>query len=291
VGTMMYAAKTGRMAFSGDTVAELASNIKAGEFQIGMDELYGVQFADILQQMLAKDPNARPTAMKVLEHPWVTGELQVPPEKFFCAALFRAVAHADNDTDLKRVMACKRALLANADVIAELKKSFCLVDRDRDGGISVDEVHQCLINLEFSEADAMEFSYNIVKEFDRNHDGFLTLDDYITLFFRAQLSLDLDYMEETFVDMTENKRNFLEAKIVESYVGSDVEYIEAILQTRSLTKAWKQADVDKDGRMSFNDYWYAMKNFDGIRKTLNDNARDGSIDVGDVEPNQPVAQE
>lgn len=287
----MYAAKTGRMAFSGDTVAELASNIKAGEFQIGMDELYGVQFADILQQMLAKDPNARPTAMKVLEHPWVTGELQVPPEKFFCAALFRAVAHADNDTDLKRVMACKRALLANADVIAELKKSFCLVDRDRDGGISVDEVHQCLINLEFSEADAMEFSYNIVKEFDRNHDGFLTLDDYITLFFRAQLSLDLDYMEETFVDMTDNKRNFLEAKIVESYVGSDVEYIEAILQTRSLTKAWKQADVDKDGRMSFNDYWYAMKNFDGIRKTLNDNARDGSIDVGDVEPNQPVAQE
>jgi calcium-binding protein CML len=57
-------------------------------------------------------------------------------------------------------------------------------DRDRDGRITAEEVMDVLLKL--GERCSIEECRKMVKEIDRNHDGFVDMDDFMAMMTRPR---------------------------------------------------------------------------------------------------------
>lgn len=73
MGCLVYVILTGHLPFSGSTQEQLYKQIKNGSYHEGplKDFRISDEARDFIDSLLQVNPNARPTAKKALEHPWI----------------------------------------------------------------------------------------------------------------------------------------------------------------------------------------------------------------------------
>ncbi|QLL30963.1 hypothetical protein HG536_0A07780 [Torulaspora globosa] len=73
MGCLVYVILTGHLPFSGSTQEQLYKQIKKGSYHEGplRDFRISEEAKDFIDSLLQVDPNARPTAEKALQHPWI----------------------------------------------------------------------------------------------------------------------------------------------------------------------------------------------------------------------------
>jgi len=293
LGAMLYQATTGQLPFDGGSPEEIARKIREGEFSLGRNVLMPVYFRDLLENVLMRDPSRRLTFPQISMHPWIAGrevELASATE-FLNFELFKAVAFGTKDSDLKRIVSLSRAINIDEKSLEDLKKAFTYLDGERIGGITAIQLESSFLGMAFSQEDAKEFGRRIVEEFDYNRDGIISFEDFVALVFRAKLSLSPEFVQLTYAEITKNGSIPLNANTIINHLGPNKEAIEKRLRSRTLERAIKKVDIDKDGKLTFEEYAHAMKNWNPVRKSLNDRSRRGSdVDISEVEEEENLVQ-
>jgi len=285
LGLMIYTAATGVIPRDANHAAEIVSQIQDGNLNVERDALVSVYFRDLIQNILVKDPLKRPKLSQIMTHPWVTGEMDFKDDvkEYVNFDIFKAVAFANQDSDLKRSVAAALAMMIDESQVEDLRMAFCSLDSDRDGGITAEDLRRNFLILGFNEEDSVTFSQTIVTEFDKNEDGKISFEDYCALVYRAKLSIDPNFVQSTFKEITQGNSNAISAQVLKDYMRGKESIVEARLMSKSIVKAVKRADIDRDGRLTFDEYAHAMKNWNPTRKSFNDRARDSDAeDLNDL---------
>ncbi|KAF7059195.1 hypothetical protein CFC21_066131 [Triticum aestivum] len=91
-----------------------------------------------------------------------------------------ADSNKDGYMDLEEFMEVHR----NGVQLGDIRRAFFVFDRDRDGRITAEEVMDVLRRL--GDSCSLEDCRRMVKEIDRNHDGFVDMDDFMAMMTRPR---------------------------------------------------------------------------------------------------------
>eukprot|EP00408_Alexandrium_pacificum_P050927 CAMPEP_0171265126 /NCGR_PEP_ID=MMETSP0790-20130122/57961_1 /TAXON_ID=2925 /ORGANISM="Alexandrium catenella, Strain OF101" /LENGTH=471 /DNA_ID=CAMNT_0011733779 /DNA_START=60 /DNA_END=1475 /DNA_ORIENTATION=+ len=248
-GVLCYIILCGYPPFYGERDSDILKMVKAGRFEFPSPDWDSVS-ADgksVISQMLVFNPSDRPSAGRLLEHPWFricdSGQA-VKLNKDFGSKLRKFTGASK----LKKVALTLIAQHLKEEEIEELKATFSALDRNKDGTLSQAEIKEGMKQHNITMPADLEAT---LQALDTDGSGAI---DY-TEFIAATLSAK-QYM----------KREVLWAAFrVFDTDGSgqiDREELKIVLQEECVQRVdviLKEVDLNGDGKISFDEFCEMMK--------------------------------
>jgi len=216
--------------------------------------------------LLTIDPEARPTAAQALSHPWLRkrgGEEAVPLDH----TVIESLKHFAQFSKLKRVsllaLASTQLSLESSsgtsgarEEVASLADQFAALDKNKDGRLDLDEL---AAGIEGSGSVAMgeanppshEALLEMIKAIDSNVDGSVDFTEFVAaaLHLNQLIHGDAAAFDESahkaFAALDRDGSGYIEVKELALALGDDAE---------AVAEALREADRDKDGRISFSEF-------------------------------------
>eukprot|EP00192_Tetraselmis_astigmatica_P008942 CAMPEP_0117668992 /NCGR_PEP_ID=MMETSP0804-20121206/11870_1 /TAXON_ID=1074897 /ORGANISM="Tetraselmis astigmatica, Strain CCMP880" /LENGTH=609 /DNA_ID=CAMNT_0005476971 /DNA_START=286 /DNA_END=2112 /DNA_ORIENTATION=+ len=212
----------------------------------------------LVMRMLTKDPKARITVDKALQHPWVV-EGGTATTTSMTSNLSNAV---DKLTRMNEMHEAALRLLAKkamqTDEIKAIKDAFDLVDEDGDGLITWQQL-MTRAHIQISKEDFVA----VMRKVDRDQDGLLTLDDYTAIAMQIRAQSDSSKAREAFAMFDKDGNGYITydsmAEVLKS-VGMDL--------TEDIAVIFKKYDADGDGQISFVEFGIFWQQCIGVSHSL-----------------------
>ena len=140
------------------------------------------------------------------------------------------------------------------DEVLEIKEAFNLFDTDHSGTIDTDELKQALSNLGIDAKN--QTLQNMMNDIDKNQSGTIDFDEFIEMM-TAKMSdkdtpEDLRKVFDLFIgDDTADKIELKHLKRVAKELGEN-------MSDDELNEMIVRADTDKDGKVSFDEFYAIM---------------------------------
>ncbi|KAL5722534.1 non-specific serine/threonine protein kinase [Ranunculus cassubicifolius] len=214
---------------------------------------------NLVKKMLEPDPRKRLTAQQVLDHPWLQNA-----KKASNVPLGDIVR-----TRLKQFSAMNRFKKKAMRVIAEhlsveevevIRDMFKLMDNDNNGKITYEELRAGLQKVGSQLAEPEMKMLMEVADVDNN--GTLDYGEFVAVTIHLQRMENDEHFRRAFLffDMDGSgfiEREELQAALVDESGGIDVEVLNDII---------REVDIDKDGRISYEEFVSMMKTGTDWRK-------------------------
>ena len=189
-GVIMYVLLSGGLPFSGESTNEVFTKILNGDLHFKAEIWSHVtrDAKDLLTNLLVLDPSKRFSAEEALEHTWFSSSpthiLRIDPiilnslRKYKTTSKFQSEAYAIIVKHL------------NVSQIKALKEAFFVMDLEKNGFLSFDEIETALRRAGFNPA-SQEIA-SIIRNTDFKGDGHINYSEFIaaTLDFRTALDED-----------------------------------------------------------------------------------------------------
>ena len=146
LGVLLYILLSGYMPFPAKSRAELFDKITDGTYNFNHKEFYKVspEAKDLITQMLKLSPSKRPSAAKILEHPWFkkfNSKEQSSDEGLDIDVLMRLKSYK-GENFFKRAAMNILVKMSSEDQLKNLSTKFKEMDLDGTGMISMSEIKQ-----------------------------------------------------------------------------------------------------------------------------------------------------
>ena len=125
------------------------------------------------------------------------------------------------------------------DEVLEIKEAFDLFDSDHSGTIDTEELKQALSNLGIDAKN--QTLQNMMNDIDKNQSGTIDFDEFI----------EMMTAKMTDKDTPEDLR-----KVFDLFIGDDT--ADKIMTDDELNEMIVRADTDKDGKVSFEEFYAIM---------------------------------
>ena len=261
-GVIMYFLLTKKVPFYSSYNHEVIEQIRKGEYDKTLLEKLSPNALDLLQKLLTLDVNKRITVQECLKHPWI--------KEFNCKELYNKILDEKITlrllTNLKKYK--KNSILQETALaflihnfpqmkdVVNACKLFNQIDLNGDGRITGKELYLGLkerLNTDSLENDVR----NIFANLDMNGDGFIEYGEFV----RAAVSKEkfmgenvLKFAFRFFDKDNSGKITFKEIETVFKNSVKDKEHME-----ESLNKIIFEVDINRDGKISFEEFARVMK--------------------------------
>lgn len=144
----------------------------------------------------------------------------------------------------------------NEELVAEYKASFDLIDADRDGSISIKELKDVMDKLgqNFSSVEVEE----MINEVDLDGSESVDFKEFLALMTRKIKDVELeDELLEAFKIFDRDGNGYITLQNL-TYI---ISRIDNNVTEKEVEEMMKEADLDKDGKISFDEFIKLMKNF------------------------------
>ena len=140
------------------------------------------------------------------------------------------------------------------DEVIEIKEAFDLFDSDHSGTIDTEELKQALSNLGIDAKN--QTLQNMMNDIDKNQSGTIDFNEFIELmtakFSDKDTPEDLRKVFDLFIgDDTADKIEFKHLKRVAKELGENI-------SDEELNEMIVRADTDRDGKVSFEEFFATM---------------------------------
>lgn len=195
---------------------------------------------DLLSKLLLSDPTWRLTAEEALNHPWLRGQtcLSIPVEPTVLASLRSFTGHSRLKASVLRMM----VNLLSADEIKVIDDTFRMIDRDRDGVLTAEELTAALASLDL-EAPLTP----------RGSGAYVPVLEDLTEFKHLTPDKLLLQVEKLVHQFCPGGGSIRYEDLLLSFVNSKLQAKE-----ERLWAAFNQIDIDQDGRISFEELKQAL---------------------------------
>ena len=249
-GIILYVLLSGKSPITGKEASMLK---KIPKIQIKLDEpIWGYvspEAKNLLNSLLQLDPKKRISAADACVHPWIKRYKKRGSKKKLSTII-------SNIKDFKRTSKLKEAIhvfiiskVLDRKLYRDEDLAFRILDKDKSGAISRDELIETLISNNIKSAEVEELAEKIMEEVDTDRDGFINY----TEFLRASISSKTVF----------TKKNLLQAFQAFDQDGNgeiDVEELEKYLcgnkkiTIELLNEIIGQADMNNDGRINLEEF-------------------------------------
>ncbi|KAH7447881.1 hypothetical protein KP509_01G125300 [Ceratopteris richardii] len=255
-GIILYILLSGVPPFWAETEQQIFEEVLVGDLDFESDPWPSISESaqDLIMKMLNRDPKKRLTAHQVLCHPWIKKD-GVAPDRPIDSAVLSRMKQFTAMNKLKKLAMRVIAEKLSEEEIAGLKEMFEMIDEDKNGTITFDELKTGLRRLGSSLKDTEIQALMEAADVDNN--GTLDYGEFIA----ATLSLN----------KVEREENLFAAfcffdKDNSGYITVD-EIQEACLEYNigdaRIEEMIMEADQDDDGRIDYNEFVAMMRKGNG----------------------------
>ncbi|XP_016457690.1 calcium-dependent protein kinase 32 [Nicotiana tabacum] len=207
---------------------------------------------DLVKKMLNPDPSKRLTAQEVLDHPWIQNAKRAPNVSLGETVKARLKQFSMMNKLKKRAL---RVIAEHLSVeeVAGIKEGFKLMDIGNKGKIDMNELKVGLQKLGHQVPDT---DVQILMDAgDVDKDGYLDYGEFVAISVHLRKMGNDEHLKKAFEFFDKNQTGYIEIDELREALSDEIEtnseeVISAIMQ---------DADTDKDGRISFDEFAAMMK--------------------------------
>ncbi|GLJ22012.1 hypothetical protein SUGI_0412350 [Cryptomeria japonica] len=246
------------------------------------------QAKNLVKQMLQPDPKLRLTAEQVLEHTWLQNAKKAPNVNLGETVRNRLKQFSVMNKFKKRAL---RVLADHLSVeeVAGIKDMFEMMDTDKNGTISLDELRAGLNKLgsHVAEADIQM----LMEAADVDGNGVLDYGEFVAVSIHLQRVGGDDHLQKAFAYFDKNNSGYIETEELREAMVDDL----GSNATEVINDILREVDTDKDGRISYEEFVAMMKTGTDWRKASRQYSRerfnslsirlmkDGSLPMGNAD--------
>ena len=263
-GVIMYCLLSKRVPFSGVFNDEIIEKIKKGEYDTKtppLDKL-SPNALDLLQKLLTLDVDKRITVQEALNHPFIkehnSKELynKIQDEKIAQKLLTNLKNYKKNSILQETALAYLVHNFPQMKDVINACKLFNQIDLNADGKITKEELYLGLkqrLNSDSLEEDVK----NIFKNLDMNNDGYIEYEEFVRAAVGKEKFMGENVLKFAFRFFDKNDSGKIDLHEIETVFKKSVvdkEHIED-----ALNKIIFEVDVNRDGKISFEEFSKVMK--------------------------------
>ena len=255
-GIILYTMLCGHPPFCGNKENIIKSKILHSPLVFPQKEFGKVsqESIDYIKELLAYNPDKRPSAEEALNNRWLTTINSQGAKKLSEDIISNLIKFRSTLGLQKATVSFLTNQISINEEIKKLKEEFDKIDINKDGEISKEELIKCLTVLYPSE-EAKFKAEEIFKEIDFNNDGTINFSEFLTVNIQKEKLLNEETLDRAFkmFDIDGN-----------GYITIDELKKTMPLEITSKT-GWKElvSEVDKDG-----DYQISFREFKEMMEKL-----------------------
>jgi calcium-dependent protein kinase len=248
-GVMMYYLLSGELPFVGYSEKEVYAKILRGKihFSNPIWDTISQSAKDLIQQLLTRSPMRRISAHDALQHPWIRNRLKVISSKSVTS-----VFNNFNKFKVNQVLqhAALQYMVRNSKVTAdfkEVRRKFSLMDVNKDGKLSFDELVACF-GMIMDKEEATSYVNEFFKLSDTDDNGYIEFEEFLKVCLEKNTLLSENNLIHTFHLFDLNKDGKICAGDLQKVLG-DVNINEGMWET-----IISLHDKDSDGMLAFSEF-------------------------------------
>ena len=255
-GVVLYIMLTGKFPFFGNTSHKLCENIKTGKYRKAGKEYKAIskEGKKLIEQMLTLNPKKRITASQCLNSPFfknLENQNMDDIPNLFPSVLSNIYKLNARERLQQASIAIILHNIENNEEFMKLKEIFELLDTNKDGNISIDEMKLVFKQI-FPEHFVNDEKMNrIIEKMDDNKDGFISYEKFLRNIISEIIILEKKNLKFAFDSFDINKDGKLSK--------SELLNIFGIGTSNYINKLFNLIDKNKDGFISFDEFCNLMK--------------------------------
>ena len=263
-GVIMYVLLTKKPPFNGEMTEEIIASIEKGEYDLKSPPFDKISNSalDLIQKLLNKDVEKRISAQEALNHPWFkeqqSRELynEILDQNIVQKLLNNLKKYKKNSILQETALAYLVHNFPQMKDVINACKLFNQIDLNGDGKITEHELYKGLCTK--IKSDTLEEDVrNIYQKLDMDDDGYIEYEEFV----RAAVSKEkfmgdnvLKFAFRFFDKDNSGKIDFDEIEKVFKKSVTDKDHVE-----EALNKIIYEADLNRDGKISFEEFSLVMK--------------------------------
>ena len=260
----MYVLLTKKPPFNGEMTEEIIASIEKGEYDLKSPHFDKISNSalDLIQKLLNKDVEKRISAQEALNHPWFkeqqSRELynEIVDQNIVQKLLNNLKKYKKNSIIQETALAYLVHNFPQMKDVINACKLFNQIDLNGDGKITEHELYKGLCTK--IKSDTLEEDVrNIYQKLDMDDDGYIEYEEFV----RAAVSKEkfmgdnvLKFAFRFFDKDNSGKIDFDEIEKVFKKSVTDKDHVE-----EALNKIIYEADLNRDGKISFEEFSLVMK--------------------------------
>lgn len=251
------------------------------------------QAKDLVRQMLEPNPKLRLTAQQVLEHTWLQNSKKVPNVPLGDIVRARLKQFSAMNKFKKQALKVVAEYLS-VEEVAGIKDMFDMMDTDKNGTISLDELRAGMQKLSVNMTEPEVLMLMEAADVDGN--GVLDYREFIAASIHWQRMGNDEHLHNAFTHFDKNGSGYIEIEELKEALVDDL----GPNDTDILDDIVREVDTDKDGRISYEEFAAMMKTGTDWRKASRQYSRerfsslsmrlfkDGSLQMGQTDKNNVI---
>eukprot|EP00746_Dinoflagellata_sp_MGD_P011719 gnl/MRDRNA2_/MRDRNA2_124705_c0_seq1.p1 gnl/MRDRNA2_/MRDRNA2_124705_c0~~gnl/MRDRNA2_/MRDRNA2_124705_c0_seq1.p1 ORF type:complete len:583 (+),score=128.43 gnl/MRDRNA2_/MRDRNA2_124705_c0_seq1:183-1931(+) len=266
LGVVTHLLITGKLPFHADTTEKTIQKIKteAVEYELAIWGEQSQKANSFIRQILQLNPEMRPSALKLLQHPWLQRrKVEVGP-----SVMTKLLGNTQGKLTLgmfrKLVLrVIVRQLDRNSRQMENIKSVFCSLDKDTDGTLSskelIDGIKKCKIT-EIEEEDLM----TIFDVLDRDGSGTLNLQEFCVATIKEDLAFTRANLWQAFAAFDEDKDGEVSLDDIERMVRKqDGSFLGREQLNEFCVQLREELEIVPGGKMDFDQFYYICNSQEG----------------------------
>ncbi|CAL0304194.1 unnamed protein product [Lupinus luteus] len=254
-GVILYILLCGVPPFWAETEEGIAQAIIRGNLDFTRDPWPKVseEAKDILKRMLDSNPYTRITLQEVLEHSWIQNKDHARNVSLGDQVKMRIKTFSLMNRFKKKVLRVVADNLPDEQV-QYIRKMFDMMDKDKNGHLTFEELKDGLAMLGHTLPDPDVQMLMEAADIDGN--GTLNCEEFITMSVHLRKIESDEHLSEAFSYFDKNQSGYIEFKELKDVLSDDGLGVDGDKVIRDILN---DVDLDKDGRISFEEFKAMMK--------------------------------
>ncbi|PWA54085.1 phosphorylase kinase, gamma catalytic subunit [Artemisia annua] len=242
----------------------------------------------LVRQMLEPDPKLRLTATQVLEHPWLQNAKKAPNVPLGDVVKSRLKQFSLMNRFKRKALRVIADFLSN-DEVEDIQDMFKKIDTDEDGIITTAELKTGLQKLNAQLADSE--AQLLVEAVDTDGKGTVDYGEFVAVSLHIKKMANDEHLHKAFSYFDKDGNGFIEPNELRDSLMEDGD--EGV--SNIANDIFQEVDIDKDGKISYDEFVAMMKTGTDWRKASRHYSRgrfnslsvklmkDGSLNMGNSE--------
>lgn len=251
-GVLLYLIITGDFPFDAEFHDQLLAKILKAEYSLEGKIWFSAShdLKDIITGLLQKEPLKRISAEQALKHPWVQNTCAENVDEKVFIKTFKRMKTMPQSTKIQEVF--QIFLISQVSKydkeIIKLKEVFSIIDKDKNGIISKEELINLLEKEETSEeADAI--AGRMIKVIDNDHSGEIDFTEFLRSVMYDKTLLTEENVRNAFYYFDKDHNEKIEKEELFEWLNE-----EAVIPVNIVEELIQQADINGDGFIDLEEF-------------------------------------